>query len=915
MATRRVLVELLGDDRSLQRAFGRGSAEAKGFGRTLNVVTRQTGGFSRGFLSGAGALSSFGGALALTSGSFFAGAGIVAGLKASVTQATNFQQTMNVLRQVTGGTAGQLKAAGTEARALGADITLPATSATDAAQAMLQLAKGGLTLSQAMAATRGTLQLAAAAQTDVATASNETARALTTFRLSGSAAGEIADLLANGAQSATGDINDFALALSQSGTSAHQFGLTAQDTVAAITELAKSGILGSDAGTSLRVMLTRLLPTSKAAQREIKRLGISVHDASGNFLPFRQIVDQYAKALSKLTPAQRQFALQTIFGTDAQRAANIILGDGVRNFDAVSAAVGRQGGAARAAAAQQKGLKGAIDGFNSALQTTEVTIGTALLPVLTKYLRELAKWLSTSEHQQKIQKDVVVVVRDTTKAIKDISGGVRAVTGLFGGLRQTLELIIALKVASKLTGYAVAIKGLAHELTLLRGSSVAASATGLATTTKSAKQLAKEAKVAEARAAALRATLSKLAAIGIITIAIELFINKGKIEKSVDNFLNDQGLHNALVSKVADTSKLNLNNIDDVIEKAKNSNNAFIVGALEKFKAFLVSQANSSAKAVATGLRDSFNESRSGARGASAAAQAVSQAATAAGGSDTQRRGHPLTAAQRNTFFDNDVARILLRGGLGTMRQQLAAINQASVLIAARIKATKDVTRKLNLEDQLLQLQSQRRDVTKQIAQAVKDSNAARLKALKDANDKRITDLTAKQFRQLGLDATGNVPTPQAPNLRKRISQITNAVSGTKFDTPKLQAELKRFRKVLSEGLVPKDVRAKIKDMLDGIADEIKNHGDLTTKFRHVASSQLLAGVTGLTPAQERQLRERLSQLGVGGTVPTGNTQLGLAGATVVLNHTTVVDGKAVEKSVTKHQIKRNKNRTTSRAG
>jgi hypothetical protein len=46
---------------------------------------------------------------------------------------------------------------------------------------------------------------------------------------------------------------------------------------------------------------------------------------------------------------------------------------------------------------------------------------------------------------------------------------------------------------------------------------------------------------------------------------------------------------------------------------------------------------------------------------------------------------------------------ILLRGGLGSIQDQIGALQRANALISARLKATKDVTRKLRLEDELLQ--------------------------------------------------------------------------------------------------------------------------------------------------------------------------------------------------------------------
>ena len=56
------------------------------------------------------------------------------------------------------------------AKQLGADITLPAVSAASAANAMAELAKAGLSVNQAIAATRGVLQLATAASIDNAQA-------------------------------------------------------------------------------------------------------------------------------------------------------------------------------------------------------------------------------------------------------------------------------------------------------------------------------------------------------------------------------------------------------------------------------------------------------------------------------------------------------------------------------------------------------------------------------------------------------------------------------------------------------------------------------------------------------------------------------------------------------------------------
>ena len=85
---------------------------------------------------------------------------------------------------------------------------MSASTPGDAAAAMVELAKGGLSLDEAMTAARGTLQLAAAAQVDAAQAAEIQATALNQFGLEAAEAGHVADVLANTANTAAGSIID-----------------------------------------------------------------------------------------------------------------------------------------------------------------------------------------------------------------------------------------------------------------------------------------------------------------------------------------------------------------------------------------------------------------------------------------------------------------------------------------------------------------------------------------------------------------------------------------------------------------------------------------------------------------------------------------------------------------------------------
>lgn len=309
------------------------------------------------------------------------GAGVVAG--SALKMAADYEQSMNILQATSGATAAEMAALDAKALQLGADITLPGTSAKDAAEAMLELSKAGMSVTDVMAASQGVLQMSAAAQIGNAQAAEITANALNMFGLAGSDATMVADLLAAGANKSSAGVTDMADALKMSGAVAAMAGMPIQDVTTAIALMANQGIKGSDAGTSFKQMLLSLQAPSGTAAALMKSLGISVYDASGAMLPMPAIIQQFQGAMGGMTQEQRNAAMATIFGSDAVRAANIILGEGTGAWNTMSAAVTEGGAAASLAAAQNAGLKGAIDGLKSALETAALAGARPLLEILT----------------------------------------------------------------------------------------------------------------------------------------------------------------------------------------------------------------------------------------------------------------------------------------------------------------------------------------------------------------------------------------------------------------------------------------------------------------------------------------------------------------------------------------------------
>lgn len=334
------------------------------------LVEPNTKGFNRALES------SLGSALGIA-GKLGAGIGVALGLGSVasdiVSVGTEYQSQLNTMAAVSQATAGQMDAVRAKARELGNDISLTGTSASDAAAAMTELAKNGLTVAQSMEASKGTLQLAAAAQIDAAQAATIQGQALQAFGLGAQEAGRVSDILAGSANASAAEITDVAQALQQAGTVSHAFGVSIDDTSTAIAMFANAGITGSDAGTLLKTSLLALTDQGKPAQNAIHDLGLTVYDAQGKFIGLPSLIGQLNAASNRMTEEQYQAATATLFGSDAMRFASIAAGKTTEDFNALKEAVTRQGQAAEVAAAQTKGLPGALERLANAKE--DLTLG------------------------------------------------------------------------------------------------------------------------------------------------------------------------------------------------------------------------------------------------------------------------------------------------------------------------------------------------------------------------------------------------------------------------------------------------------------------------------------------------------------------------------------------------------------
>ncbi len=290
-----------------------------------------------------------------------------AGVAVAVKRFSDFDAAMSSVAAASGETGQSLAELRDLALELGAASQY---SAAEAAEGIENLSKAGVQTQDILGgALKGSLDLAAAGQIAVGDAAEYMATALTQFSLAGSEATHVADLLAAGAGKAQGEVADMALALDYAGVPAANLGVSIEQTAGAVALLAKNGIIGEKAGTSLRGMLASLTSPSTVAAQTMKNLSIEVFDAQGNFIGLDGVAGQLRKRLNGLTQEERAYALGKIFGNEQMQAANVLYREGARGVRDWTREVNDSGFAAEQAAQKTDNLNGDIERLGGALDS------------------------------------------------------------------------------------------------------------------------------------------------------------------------------------------------------------------------------------------------------------------------------------------------------------------------------------------------------------------------------------------------------------------------------------------------------------------------------------------------------------------------------------------------------------------
>ncbi len=364
---------------------------------------------------------------------------------AAVKAAADFEQGLSNIKAVSGATGDEMEKLKNLALKMGIDTKY---SATEAAKGIEELIKAGVSTQDILnGGLAGALSLATAGELELADAAEIASTALNAFKSDGLTVSKAADLLAGAANASATSVSELKYGLSSVGAVASSVGLSFEDTTTALAVFAQNGLKGSDAGTSLKTMLMNLQPQTKAQKEAFKELGLTAADGSSKFYDARGSLKSMAEiggilqdAMKGMTDAQRLSTMETIFGSDAIRAANILFKEGSAGINNMKAAMSNVT-SEQVAAEKMNNLKGQIEQMKGSLETLGIQLGNILIPIVSKIVAKLTEWTNAFMTLSPETQKVILIVAGIAAAIGPVILIIGKVISIVGTLSSIISAV------------------------------------------------------------------------------------------------------------------------------------------------------------------------------------------------------------------------------------------------------------------------------------------------------------------------------------------------------------------------------------------------------------------------------------------------------------------------------------------
>ena len=262
---------------------------------------------------------------------------------------------------------------------------LSAKTPKEIGSAFYGLSSAGLSVNETMRATPGVLALAEGTLADMDMTAELATSTMRAFDLEAESMNRIVNVLGASIGVSRLNMERLSNALPYAATSAHQLGVSLEQTVAALAMVVNRGVQATTAGTQLRMMFAKLMNVSNEGRGVLRKYGLTVDDVN---IKQRGLL----AVLKTLKKAQVDFiGMQKLLGVRAATTGIIL----TKNADELVNVQRRITGTNRAFEMQQqlKTLQGRWAILKSTLQEVQIRFAKALSPVVRVATEHLQKFV------------------------------------------------------------------------------------------------------------------------------------------------------------------------------------------------------------------------------------------------------------------------------------------------------------------------------------------------------------------------------------------------------------------------------------------------------------------------------------------------------------------------------------------
>lgn len=352
---------------------------------------------------------------------------------AAVAVAADFDKSMSYVQALTGATGDEFEALRNKAREMGATTKF---SATEAGEAMGYMALAGWKTKDMLNGLEGILNLAAAAGTDLATTSDIVTDSLTAMGYSAEDAGRMADVMAAAQANSNVTVETMGETFQYAAAVAGSLGYSMEDLALATGLMGNAGIKGSQAGTSLRSMMTNLAAPTKEGAAMMSKLGISLTDAEGKMKPLRVVIEEMRASFAGLSETEQTAAAKALVGKNAMTGFLSVINASESDFNKLEKAIdGSAGSAEDMSEVMLDNLGGQLTILKSGLQEMGIAMSETLTPIISaiaEKIQGLVSWFNDLSEGQ--QRAITIILLLTS-----VAGPLLTMLGIFiGALGQII---------------------------------------------------------------------------------------------------------------------------------------------------------------------------------------------------------------------------------------------------------------------------------------------------------------------------------------------------------------------------------------------------------------------------------------------------------------------------------------------